>query len=200
MAFALVMADKQWGGYSGDANALIGAILASEVDGSNNLRPDDSGSTQDSNPSYFAPAYYKVFAAYTGQIALEPGGRRGLHDAEQVRETRPRVWSPDWCNLGGGAARSSRYYYDATRTRVPDRAGRVLEQRAAARQLPGEGRRLLQRPRTDAASRTATTSTEPTRDRTRGSWSFEGPAATRDARRQGTYAQLHAAALHARRA
>ena len=28
MGFALVMADKQWGGYSGDANALIAAILA----------------------------------------------------------------------------------------------------------------------------------------------------------------------------
>ena len=115
MAFALVMADKQWGGYSADANALIGAILASEVDGSNNLRPDDSGSTQDSNPSYFAPAYYKVFAAYTGQSRWNQ-----VVDAVYTKlnacanPTTGLV--PDWCSSSNMAARGSRYYYDATRT------------------------------------------------------------------------------------
>jgi len=115
MAFALVMADKQWGGYSGDANALIAAILAKEVDGSNNLRPDDSGSTQDSNPSYFAPAYYKVFATYTGQTRWNQ-----VVDATYTMLNKCANGTtglvPDWCNSSGGAARSSRYYYDATRT------------------------------------------------------------------------------------
>ena len=115
MGFALVMADKQWGGYQSDANALIGAILASEVDGSNNLRPDDSGSTQDSNPSYFAPAYYKVFATYTGQSRWNQ-----VVDAVYTKLTQCANGTtglvPDWCNTSGGAARSSRYYYDATRT------------------------------------------------------------------------------------
>ena len=115
MGFALVMADKQWGGYSGDANALIGAILASEVDSSNNLRPDDSGSTQDSNPSYFAPAYYKVFATYTNQTRWNQ-----VVDAAYTMLNKCANGTtglvPDWCNSSGGAARSSRYYYDATRT------------------------------------------------------------------------------------
>jgi endo-1,4-beta-D-glucanase Y len=115
MGFALVMADKQWGGYSGDANALIAAILAKEVDGSNNLRPDDSGSTQDSNPSYFAPAYYKVFATYTSQTRWNQ-----VVDAAYTMLNKCANGTtglvPDWCNSSGGAARSSRYYYDATRT------------------------------------------------------------------------------------
>jgi len=115
MAFALVMADKQWGGYQGDANALIAAILAKEVDGSNNLRPDDSGSTQDSNPSYFAPAYYKVFATYTGQTRWNQ-----VVDAVYTKLTACANGTtglvPDWCSTSNMAARGSRYYYDASRT------------------------------------------------------------------------------------
>ena len=66
--FALVMADKQWGGYTTDASALINAILNKEVSSSNVLLPDDSGNQgTDVNPSYFAPAYYRVFQTVTGQ-------------------------------------------------------------------------------------------------------------------------------------
>jgi endo-1,4-beta-D-glucanase Y len=116
MGFALIMADKQWGGYASDTNALLSAILSREVDSSNNLRPDDSGGTQDTNPSYFAPAYYKIFQTYTGQSRWSQ-----VVDATYTVLNRCAHATtglvPDWCNPSTGAAtRSSRYYYDATRT------------------------------------------------------------------------------------
>jgi endo-1,4-beta-D-glucanase Y len=116
MGFALVMADKQWGGYSGDANALLSAILSSEVDSSNNLRPDDSGSTADANPSYFAPAYYKVFQTYTGQSRWSQVVDK-VYTVLNLCANATTGLVPDWCNMTSGqATRSSRYYYDAART------------------------------------------------------------------------------------
>ena len=76
MAFALVMADKRWGGqgslsttYLAAAKKLIDAMWQHEVDhGRNNvLTPGDQfadGSVI--NISYFAPAYYRVFARVSG--------------------------------------------------------------------------------------------------------------------------------------
>jgi endo-1,4-beta-D-glucanase Y len=111
-----VMADKQWGGYSGDANALLSAILSSEVDSSNNLRPDDSGSTADANPSYFAPAYYKVFQTYTGQSRWSQVVDK-VYTVLNLCANATTGLVPDWCNMTSGqATRSSRYYYDAART------------------------------------------------------------------------------------
>ena len=76
MAFALVMADKRWGGqgslsttYLAAAKKLIDAIWQHEVDHGRNdvLTPGDQfadGSVI--NISYFAPAYYRVFARVSG--------------------------------------------------------------------------------------------------------------------------------------
>ncbi|HVY40453.1 MAG TPA: glycosyl hydrolase family 8, partial [Polyangia bacterium] len=76
MAFALVMADKRWGGqgslsttYLAAAKKLIDAMWQHEVDHSRNnvLMPGDQfadGSVI--NISYFAPAYYRVFARVSG--------------------------------------------------------------------------------------------------------------------------------------
>jgi endoglucanase len=72
-AMALVQADAAWGGYITTAKTLIGKIKTSETDscpnGLNVLRPGDKfGGCSDPNnlgkvnPSYFAPAYYRVFA------------------------------------------------------------------------------------------------------------------------------------------
>lgn len=68
MALALIVADGAWGGYRADAGDLIGRIMQFEVEpGSNVLKPGDVwGGSQVTNPSYFAPAYYKAFARYTG--------------------------------------------------------------------------------------------------------------------------------------
>jgi endo-1,4-beta-D-glucanase Y len=119
MAFALMMADKQWGGYASDASSLVGKILASEVvpSGSNMnvLLPDDSGNTNtDINPSYFAPAYYKLFQTYNSRWSM-------VVDQSYVKLNACANGTtglvPDWCTQSGGtSSRGSRYYYDATRT------------------------------------------------------------------------------------
>jgi endo-1,4-beta-D-glucanase Y len=117
MAFALVMADKQWGGYQTPATTLVKNILAHEVEsGSNVLKPGDAfGGSSETNPSYFAPAYYRVFASYTGNaqwMQVVTASYTVLNKC--ANPTTGLV--PDWCNAQGGATRSSRYYYDATRT------------------------------------------------------------------------------------
>jgi endo-1,4-beta-D-glucanase Y len=66
MAWALLMAGAQWGGsYPAASSTLIDAIWNHEVDqgGGNVLKPGDNfGGASQTNPSYFAPSYYRVFA------------------------------------------------------------------------------------------------------------------------------------------
>ena len=78
MAFALVMADRQWGhgnlteSYLDSARRLIDAIWVHEVDHEHGdvLLPGDSWSADAPlNPSYFAPAYYRTFGTVTGKVA-----------------------------------------------------------------------------------------------------------------------------------
>ncbi len=70
MAFALVVADKKWGGYTTDATNLIGNVLSCEVEPTTFvLKPGDVwGGSGNTNPSYFTPAFYKIFKAYTGNV------------------------------------------------------------------------------------------------------------------------------------
>jgi len=77
MAWALVMADRQWGGkgtlndtYLNHAKKLIELIWKFEVDTGRNylLRPGDQwGNVDVTNISYFAPAYFRVFGQVTGK-------------------------------------------------------------------------------------------------------------------------------------
>ncbi len=77
MAWALIMADRQWGGkgilddtYLNHARLLIELIWKFEVDTGRNylLRPGDQwGNVDITNISYFAPAYFRVFGQVTGK-------------------------------------------------------------------------------------------------------------------------------------
>lgn len=79
MAFALVMADKKWGGsgslsdtYLNYAKKQIDLIWQFEVDHTRGdvLTPGDQfGGGQVINISYFAPAYYRIFGKVTGKTA-----------------------------------------------------------------------------------------------------------------------------------
>jgi endo-1,4-beta-D-glucanase Y len=64
-AFALQMAVKQWGSsYSSDASAILGQFLANDVDSAGYLKPGNLfGGQTLTNPSYFAPAFYRYFAS-----------------------------------------------------------------------------------------------------------------------------------------
>ena len=132
-AFALIQAGKLWGGsYASDASKMIGDIWANDID-SSSLLPNGgsnfkSTSSKPTNPSYFAPAYYKVFstidsghnwsgvisAVYTviGNASKFPGST-GLFPA----------WCSSNCTAAGsnGDANDGNYQYDSHR--VPMRIG-----------------------------------------------------------------------------
>jgi endo-1,4-beta-D-glucanase Y len=76
-AFALIVADYQWGStgtinYKSDATALISAIKNYEVEANTFvLKPGDQfGGSQITNPSYFSPAYYRAFGVFTNDTAF----------------------------------------------------------------------------------------------------------------------------------
>jgi endo-1,4-beta-D-glucanase Y len=137
MAFALVMADKQWGGqgklsksYLDTAKQLLGDIWKYEID--NNRLPKNGsswGGDSSLNISYFAPAYYRVFANVSGEARW---GKDVIDYIYQVignnltdsngNTTNGLV--PGFSNSSGGPAQVSpgqsslafNYQYDACRT------------------------------------------------------------------------------------
>jgi endo-1,4-beta-D-glucanase Y len=117
MAFALVMADKQWGGYTSDATTQIAAILNKEVSSSNVFLPDDSGNaSSDINPSYLSPAYYRVFATVSGQTRWNQVVDQAYTTLNKCANGTTGLVA-DWCTQSGGASnRGMTYSYDAART------------------------------------------------------------------------------------
>jgi endo-1,4-beta-D-glucanase Y len=135
MAWALTMADLQWGGqgtlsdtYLNNAKKLIDAIWSFEVDHGRQdmLKPGDQwGDVDITNPSYFAPAYYRVFGAISGKVAE---WNRVLDSSYVILDKSLNAASgnasnglvPAWCNSSGtpaGAAGAPlNFQNDATRT------------------------------------------------------------------------------------
>ena len=120
MAWALLMADKQWGGtYLADATKLINSIYANEVEGGSFvLKPGDAfGGSSIMNPSYLAPSYYREFAKVTSQAGWLQVVEKSY--AILAAAANPQTGLvPDWCTSSGGpaAGHSSNYSYDACRT------------------------------------------------------------------------------------
>lgn len=137
MAWALVMAHRQWGGrgalsesYASTAARLIDAIYTTEVDRHewpDMLLPgDDWRGKNVFNPSYFAPNQYRIFGSVTGnaqgwQRVIDTGYaiiERSLNDASGNRDNG---LVPAWCDASGkpveafpGALKN--YQYDSART------------------------------------------------------------------------------------
>ena len=124
MAYALLMAGAQWNGeYHASAVTLINAIWDKEVEGGSIvLKPGDNfGGSSQTNPSYFAPSYYRAFAKAT------PG-----HNWAAVIESSYTILAaaagaqglvPNWVNAQGAGVNgpgndvNGLYYgYDACRT------------------------------------------------------------------------------------
>jgi endo-1,4-beta-D-glucanase Y len=134
--WALIMASDQWktDTYLNGAGALamIDAMLTNSFAGDGTLKPGDNwGGTQLTNPSYFSPAYFRVFADITDNSQwITPILDRGYAILNNVSGTVGLV--PDWTNTSsvvnqgfltsmgttGGTMTwdNSTYGYDATRT------------------------------------------------------------------------------------
>lgn len=123
IAFALKMAEAQWGTHGSDATAMINAIKSRDVTG-DQLKPGDGWGDQ-FNPSYFAPSYFREFGGMDTVIngsysRLSTNVNAGAGDF-------PTDWT-DWSGnpvMGSGQVTAGfnkpAYGYDAAR--VPWRIG-----------------------------------------------------------------------------
>jgi endo-1,4-beta-D-glucanase Y len=127
MAFALIVAGKQWGGsYASTASSLIGDIYSNDMDTTNLLPTGGSNYGHDTashvtNPSYFAPAYYKVFAtidtAHSSQWnSIAANSYTAINKVASGSGLAP-AWCQNKCTAVGsnGGADDQIYQYDAHR-------------------------------------------------------------------------------------
>lgn len=140
MAWALIMADRKWGGggtlsdtYLNNAIALIDLIWTYEVDVDRDymLKPGDQwGSVDVTNPSYFAPAYYRVFA----EVTDNPDWLKVVDSSYDIIERSLNETSgnqdnglvPAWCNSAGeptAAYSGAPLHFQNDSTRTPFRVG-----------------------------------------------------------------------------
>jgi endo-1,4-beta-D-glucanase Y len=136
MAFALVMADRQWGGqgslampYGQYAAQQIGEIWSAEIQDSKLPKPGEWGGWNTVNISYFAPAYYRVFAAIDTGHAW-PAVVQTVYDTidytvNSANGNQNTGLVPAWCDdshgspcapVDMGIANDVGYQYDACRT------------------------------------------------------------------------------------
>jgi len=137
MAWALIMASEQWGGqgslaksYLDSAKQLLGDIWTHEID--NNRLPKNGsswGGDTSLNISYFAPAYYRVFAQVSGEgrwgsnvvdyvyqvIGNNLNGQNGNQSNGLVPAFSQANGSPAEVGLGQGPLAFT-YQYDSCRT------------------------------------------------------------------------------------
>jgi len=125
MAWALLMAERQWGGqgslgdsYANLARAQIDRVWLHEVDraGGYVLKPGDTwGGRNQTNPSYFSPAYYRAFGRATGN---ESGWQEVIDASYSILERAADAGSglvPAWCDDSGQIVGGDAYQYDACR-------------------------------------------------------------------------------------
>jgi len=111
MGFALVMADKQWGGYATVAKDFLSKVAKLDFEDDGTIKGGDKYANA-VNPSYLAPAYYRTFAKYTGDAKWMTILEKSYSTlASATNATTGLV--PDWSVPAG---RGPDYKYDAART------------------------------------------------------------------------------------
>lgn len=141
MAWALIMADRQWGGsgtlddtYLNHAKKLIGLIYEYEVDVDRNfmLKPGDRwGNVDVTNLSYFAPAYFRVFGQVTGKVEEWNQVIAGNYDILErslnaTNGNQDNGLVPAWCDSTGNpvvAYSGAPTHFQNDSTRTPFRIG-----------------------------------------------------------------------------
>lgn len=123
MAYALVVADKKWGGYQNDAQKLLKSIMDNEVEQDTFiLKPGQWGGKEALNISYFAPGYYRVFADYSGDGRWNKVAEKSYELIKKTADNKTGL-VPDWSNAQGtpagslkGDPRNEEFFYNAVRT------------------------------------------------------------------------------------
>jgi len=127
-AMALIQAEARWpgNGYLALAEALAEKIVTFETevcDGRAILRPgDEFGGCSDTsspriNPSYFSPAYYRVFARlFSAQAERWNALVEGTYELYPLYQARMSGLVPDWSQIDGSDWYGAGYSYDACRT------------------------------------------------------------------------------------
>ncbi|MFN6945706.1 MAG: glycosyl hydrolase family 8 [Cytophagaceae bacterium] len=133
-AMSLIVAHDRWGSggsvnYATDARALIAAIKRHEVEaGSHVLKPGDMfGGSNITNPSYYAPGYFRAFGAFTNDQTFWNNVASRCYTVINNNLSRNNAAGglvSDWCradgthssDAGGYYSGGTRYHYDAART------------------------------------------------------------------------------------
>lgn len=134
VAFALIIADYQWSNtsainYKNEAKTLISIIKNHEVEANTYvLKPGDAfGGTSITNPSYFAPAYFRAFGSFTNDSAfwnqVASKCYSIINNNLSVNNAVGGLVS-DWCEASGNYSSQASgynkagktYSYDAART------------------------------------------------------------------------------------
>lgn len=131
---ALIVAHYQWGSqggvnYQNEAKAHIARIKQHEIEASSKvLKPGDVfGGSGLTNPSYFAPGYYRVFGTFTNdQSFWNQVANKAYEVIDKNLQANNAVGGlvSDWCHANGNHSSQAggyfnggrRYHYDAART------------------------------------------------------------------------------------
>jgi endo-1,4-beta-D-glucanase Y len=122
VALAMCMAYKQWGDakYQTGATTILGKIWDKEV-GSNAFKPDDQGTGNLFNPSYFAVGAARVFAAVDKNHAWSTVADGCLSKLQTIQGKYSTGLVPDWVDGNNSAvdhngSGTTSFGYDAVRT------------------------------------------------------------------------------------
>ncbi|MGD0676411.1 MAG: glycosyl hydrolase family 8 [Polyangiaceae bacterium] len=128
VAFALLLASHIWPGtasYATNATAVINDIWSHDIDKTSYLptygsNAGNSTSSSPTNPSYFAPAYYRLFETTQSGFSTVVTNLYAALNSSAISGSDGLV--PAWCSnncttVGGGSyANNTEYQYDAHRT------------------------------------------------------------------------------------
>lgn len=123
IAVALVFAHKKWGNsgniqYESEAKNYINKIYNKMVEpGTYVLKPGDTfGGSTCTNISYFAPAWYRIFADFTGNLEWNKVADKCYEIVDKTKNNNTGL-VPDWSTANGTQAsgRGYDFSYDAIR-------------------------------------------------------------------------------------
>ena len=156
MAFALVMADKQWGGYTTTATNMLNTVAMCDFGTDGTIKGGDFYVAV--NPSYIAPAFYRVFAAYVTDATQRTRWMTILDKNYEILAMVQNTTTglvPDW---SAGPATNTSYGYDATRTPFRVALDACWSNDPRAKTFSAEDRRRSSRASAPPTSSTATAS------------------------------------------